>query len=401
MSGRYVLRWNDAEEDIMKKKTCKVTVNDESFVANVGDLLLDGAIMNGVELPHDCRTGICGTCRVRLVEGKVFGGDHGGSDMIHACQARIVSDLKIVTEPVPDPVSVSAQVTQLARLASDVVGVTMEVEKPFHYLPGQYCNVQFRGSPSRCYSPTYPMAGGPSAHLLHFHIRKLPDGVVSTALGDTIRAGHRVRLSGPHGSAFFRPKHQGGTLLVSGGTGFAPMWAIATAAITEAPERELIFVVAARDLASFYMHRALCRLALFPNVTIVPVVTEPQAMSRAFRGGLPTEHLPNLSPNDIVYTAGAPGLTDHVARVAKAAGARCYTDPFVANASHGEPSMMSRLAGWLDSASAPTLAPQHEPSRETSRESLREPPKRPAARMPPETREYRPRFARTEISNSQ
>ena len=133
----------------MKKKTCKVTVNNESFVAHVGDLLLDGAIMNGVELPHDCRTGICGSCRVRLVEGKVFGGDNDGSDMIHACQSRLVSDIKIVTEPVPDPVMVAAQVTHLARLASDVIGVTMEVEKPFRYLPGQYCNVQFRGFPSR------------------------------------------------------------------------------------------------------------------------------------------------------------------------------------------------------------------------------------------------------------
>jgi len=67
--------------------------------------------------------------------------------MIHACQARIVSDLKIVTEAVPDPVSLSAQVTHLARLAPDVVSVTMEVEKPLEYLPGQYCNVQFRGFP--------------------------------------------------------------------------------------------------------------------------------------------------------------------------------------------------------------------------------------------------------------
>jgi NAD(P)H-flavin reductase len=392
------------------RKTCKVTVNEETFVANVGDLLLDGAIMNGVELPHDCRTGICGTCRVRMVAGKVFGGDESGSDMIHACQARIVSDLKIVTEAVPDPVSVSAQVTHLARLAPDVIGVTMEVEKPLDYLPGQYCNVQFRGFPSRCYSPTYPLLGGPSAHLLHFHIRQLPDGAVSAALGTTIRTSHRVRLTGPYGSAFFRPKHQGGMLLVSGGTGFAPMWSIATAAITERPERELIFVVAARDLPSFYMDRALCRLALFPHVTIVPVVTEPQAISRAFRGGLPTEHLPNLSPNDIVYTSGAPGLTDHVARVAKAASARCYADPFVSTLKHDETTnLMSRLAGWLDSGSAPTLAPQHEPPREPSREPSREAPKEPAReprrpppkmRMPQDAREYAPRFARSEISNS-
>jgi len=376
---------------MMRKKTCKITVNNESFIANVGDLLLDGAIMNGVELPHDCRTGICGTCRVRLVEGKVFGGDEDGSDTIHACQARIVSDLTIVTEPVPEPVSVPAQITHLSRLAPDVVGATIEVEKPFKYLPGQYCNVQFRGFPSRCYSPTYPLQGGPNPHLLHFHIRQLPDGAVSPSLGTTIRVGHRVRLTGPHGSAFFRPNHQGGTLLVSGGTGFAPMWSIATAAITERPGRELIFVVAARDLPSFYMHGALCRLAPFPNVTIVPVVTEPQNVSNAFRSGLPTEHLPILSPDDIVYTSGAPGLTDQVARAAKAAGARCYSDPFTSSARPGETSnLMSRLAGWLDSGSAPTLAPSHEPPRRT-------PPK---MRMPQDVRAPGPRFARSEISNS-
>ena len=329
----------------MRKKSCKVTVNNETFVANCGDLLLDGAIMNGIELPHDCRTGICGTCRVRVVEGKVFGGDHDGSDMIHACQARIVSDLKIVTEPVPDPVSVAAQLVHLTRLAPDVFGATIEVEKPFKFLPGQYCNVQFRGFSARCYSPSYPLQGAPHPHRLHFQIRKLPDGAISSSLGTTIRPGHRVRLTGPHGSAYFRPKHRGGTVLVSGGTGFAPMWSIATAAITEAPERELIFVVATRDLASFYMDKALCRLALFPNVTIVPVVTEPQDVSPVFREGLPTEHLPILSADDIVYTSGAPGLTEQVAKAAKAAGARCYSDPFVATAKPSEqPNLMSRLA---------------------------------------------------------
>jgi ferredoxin len=51
------------------RKVCKVTVNNEPFLANCGELLLDWALLNGVELPHDCRSGICGACRVRLVEG--------------------------------------------------------------------------------------------------------------------------------------------------------------------------------------------------------------------------------------------------------------------------------------------------------------------------------------------
>jgi 3-phenylpropionate/trans-cinnamate dioxygenase ferredoxin reductase subunit len=333
----------------MMRKTCKVVLNDQPFLANCGELLLDWALMNGIDLPHDCRSGICGACRVRLVDGKVFGGHERGDDMIHACQARIVSDLQIVTEAVPEPVTMSARVADIVRLANDVIGVDVELPRQLHYLPGQYCKAQFRGFPARSYSPTYPLEGRPDGGLLHFHIRKLSDGVVSSALGQDIRVGHRVKLTGPFGSAFLRPNHSGSIVLVASGTGFAPMWSIAVAAILERPQRELIFVVAARRLQSLYMHSALCRLALFPNVTIIPTVSEPQNLSAAIRVGRPTDHLPNLSPQDVVYTSGAPAMTESVARIAKAAGARCYTDPFVSSSNPSrQTTMAGRLAGWLN-----------------------------------------------------
>jgi len=331
------------------RKICKVTLNKETFYANVGDVLLDGAIMSGVELHHDCRSGICGTCRVRLVDGKVFGGTEDGSDMIYACQARVVSDLEVVTEHVPDRVSVSAEVVELQRLAPDVVGVALELQRPLQYLPGQYCKLQFRGFPARCYSPTYPLEGAPSDRRHYYHVRRLHDGVVSSALGQKICVGNRVRLAGPFGSAFFRPGHHGRTVLVASGTGFAPIWSIAVAAIMEQPRRELMLVVAARKLQSFYMHAALCRLALFPNVKIIPVVSEPQNVSQALRSGRPTDHLPALSPDDVVYTAGAPALTETVARVARAAGSVCYADPFVASLGASEDvGLIGRVAGWFD-----------------------------------------------------
>jgi NAD(P)H-flavin reductase/ferredoxin len=333
----------------MMRKICKVTLNNEPLLANCGDLLLDWALMNGIELPHDCRSGICGACRVRLVEGTVFGGHQRGDDMIHACQARIISDLKIVTEAAPEPVSLSAHVAGIVRLAPDVIGVDVALPQPLRDLPGQYCKVQFRGFPARSYSPTYPLEGRPDDRLLHFHIRRFPDGIVSSALGRNIRVGHRVKVTGPFGGAYLRPDHSGSIVLVASGTGFAPMWSIAVAAIMKRPQRELIFVVAARQLRSLYMHAALCRLALFPNVTIIPVVSEPQSVSRAIRSGRPTDHLPNLSPDDVVYTAGAPAMTQSVARIAKAAGARCYADPFVPNAKAVEPTtLLARVAGWLN-----------------------------------------------------
>jgi 3-phenylpropionate/trans-cinnamate dioxygenase ferredoxin reductase subunit len=330
----------------MMRKICKVTLDKGAFHANCGDLLLDSALLNGVELPHDCRSGVCGSCRVRLVDGKVFGGTEEGSDMIYACQARVVSDLTLETETLPDTVSLPARVADLTRLASDVIGVNIELPRPLNYLPGQYCKLQFRGFPERCYSPSYPLEGAPDRHVLQFHIRRFPDGAVSSALGDGIRAGHRVRVTGPLGSAHFRPNHHGRIVLVASGTGFAPMWSIAAAAITEEPRRELMFVVAARKLQSFYMHRALCRLALFPNVTIIPVVSEPQNVTSAIRTGRPLDYLPMLSSDDMVYTSGAPAMTNEIARIAREVGAVCYTDPFTPNARPAEQGgLMGRLFG--------------------------------------------------------
>src|SRR5579862_1293005 len=331
-------------------KACKVTFNDETFYANCGDLLLDGALMSGVEMPHDCRSGVCGACKVRLVDGRVFGGTEPNGDTIYACQARVVSDLTLELEPTPEVTSVMARVAEMEQLASDVVGVTVELPRPFPYLPGQFCKVQFRGYPARCYSPTYPLEGAPDERYLHFHIRQLPDGTVSSGLRERIRIGHRVRLSGPYGHAFHRPNHHGRVVIVASGTGFAPMWSVAVGAITERPQREMVFIVASRRLQSFYMDPALCRLALFPNVTIIPVVSEQQTVSSVLRSGRPTDYLPDLSPDDIVYTAGAPAMTEAVAKLAAAAGARCYTDPFVANPTEDDPGLIARVVGWFDAA---------------------------------------------------
>src|SRR5690348_10299031 len=106
----------------MTRKMCKVTLNRQAFHAHCGDIVLDSALMNGIDLPHDCRSGVCGACRVRLVDGKVFGGTEQGSNMIHACQARIVSDIELVAEPMPETVSMRARVAELTRLAPGVVG---------------------------------------------------------------------------------------------------------------------------------------------------------------------------------------------------------------------------------------------------------------------------------------
>ena len=69
-------------------------------------------------------------------------------------------------------------------------------------------------------------------------------------------------------------------------------------------------MAAARSLQSFYMHPALCRLARFPMSRSSRSFRKPQNVTPAFRTGRPTEHLPKLSPDDVVYTSGAPAMTE-------------------------------------------------------------------------------------------
>jgi 3-phenylpropionate/trans-cinnamate dioxygenase ferredoxin reductase subunit len=329
-------------------KICKVEVNGQTFSASRGDLLLDAALMNGVDIPHDCRSGYCGSCRVRVVEGRCVGGAGSDPEVVHACQSRIVSDLKIEVEDVPDVVTVSGRVAELIPRAPDVMEVGIELQRRLEYLPGQYCSLRFRGFPARCFSPTAPLDWPCNPKLLRFHIRKLKNGRVSSQLGRRIKVGHRVKLTGPFGSAFLRDYPSERLVLVAGGTGFAPIWSVAEAAITEQPRRELVLVAGARKLESLYMIPALCRLALFPNVTIIPVVSEQQTMSNAVRKGSPLDYVPPLSRNDVIYCAGAPTMVDAIANVAADAGAKCYSDPFEPAASkNDEAGLFSRAAGWL------------------------------------------------------
>jgi 3-phenylpropionate/trans-cinnamate dioxygenase ferredoxin reductase subunit len=106
------------------------------------------------------------------------------------------------------------------------------------------------------------------------------------------------------------------------------------------------------------MLRALCKLAQFPNVTIIPVVSETQEFSNAVRIGRPTDYMPALSASDVVYTAGAPAMVQTVARMARAAGAACYRDPFATQSKPAEPrGLLQRATSWFI-GDAPALVPE-------------------------------------------
>jgi NAD(P)H-flavin reductase/ferredoxin len=326
----------------------QITANGSSFLARHGELLLDAALSNGIDLPYDCRAGHCGTCCVRLVSGKVGGGEGSEPGIVHACQCRIVGDVVIETDRPSGVRTVEGVLSSLVPLSPEVmeVGITTDSALPFH--AGQYAQVRFGGYPSRPFSLTHPLHRNPSSRSVWFHVRRMADGRVTKLLSKRIKPGHRVKVTGPYGSAHFRPNLGGRMILVATNTGFAPIWSIAIAALRENPERRMMIIAGGRTIESLYMAPALVKLASFPNVLVAPVCSTPQSLTKAVMPGRPTDYLPRLLPTDVLYACGAPGMVDAIKSIAAHIGAVCYADPFVPSTDDKvEESVLNRAVQWL------------------------------------------------------
>ena len=324
------------------RTTCNLIINGRSVDARIGETLVDAGLGGWIAIPHDCCSGQCETCRVEVVSGRID--DQGTRDgrSVLACQATVLGDAEIRFEEVAATAKESGTVAEISRLAADVVEVVVALNQPISYRPGQYLGVKFSGFPARDLSPALREDGAARDRELVFHIRRYPGGVVSTQLGATIRPGHRVQVRGPFGYAYLR-EGAGPIVLVSGGTGWAPIWAVARTARREQPHRELVVIAGARDLDGLYMRRSLDWL-IDDGVRDVIAVAESE-YGGPILPGRPTHYLPSLGLEDTVYVAGPPGLVDTVKRKARAAAARCYADPFLPG--EQKPSLIDRIMQML------------------------------------------------------
>jgi 3-phenylpropionate/trans-cinnamate dioxygenase ferredoxin reductase subunit len=306
-----------------------LVINGRTVKANYGETLVDAGLSGWVAIPHDCCSGQCETCRVSVVSGRVDDRGTAEKNTVLACQAKVIGNAAIAFDHVAEVAKRSGVVTGVIPLASDIVEVIVTLTTPIDFRPGQYLSVKFAGFPARDLSPTVRPDASAGPGELVFHIRRYPGGLVSTQIGATIRAGHRVQVRGPFGSAFLREGH-GPLVLIGGGTGWAPIWALAAAARREQRHRDLVVIAGSRDAEGLYMRDSLDWL-LDDGVRDV-IATAETGATGAVRHGRPTLYLPSLGPEDTVYVAGPPPLVDAVKSKSRAAAARCYADPFLPNA---------------------------------------------------------------------
>jgi ferredoxin-NAD(P)+ reductase (naphthalene dioxygenase ferredoxin-specific) len=317
-----------------------------SLAVKAGDNLLEALQANGVPVSYSCRAGRCGTCRCKVLEGKVLesGRDAkitnpGEDDHVLACMS-VLTENCVVEIPEPDEIVahparvLKGTVVEIEDLTHDIKRLVVKSAKPLSFSPGQYAILQFTPEHVRPYS----MAGLPEDDTLEFHIRHVPGGRVTGYVFNALKVGDPVRVSGPMGTAYLRRKHEGPLLCIAGGTGLAPVLSIVRGATALKMTNPIHLYFGVRSSADIYGQHWLARLAESNPRMHVHVVIATNESGAGYRVGLVTDAVA-ADWKDLrdwrAYLCGAPPMVEAATLIAKSKGIEpdhIYADAFYASA---------------------------------------------------------------------
>ncbi|MBK9134197.1 MAG: CDP-6-deoxy-delta-3,4-glucoseen reductase [Betaproteobacteria bacterium] len=344
---------------------------DRQFTVERDEAILPAAIRQGIGLPYGCRDGACGSCKSRLVEGRVIHGAHQlralseaeeAAGLILTCCATPQTDCVVEARMVPGageyPVlKLPTRVLSMQRAAPDVMVLRLQLpaNQNLRYRAGQYVEFILRDGARRSYS----MANAPHAlgspPSIELHVRHMPGGKFTDHVFAAMKDKDILRMEGPFGSFFLRDESEADRarpaerplVLLASGTGFAPIKAVIEQMQHDGITRPAVLYWGGRRPHDLYMHR-WCEetAAAMPNLRYVPVVSDalPEdawAGRTGFVHRAVMQDWPDLSAHQ-VYACGAPVV---IASARRDFVGQCrldanefYADEFTSEADkHGNP----------------------------------------------------------------
>jgi p-cymene monooxygenase electron transfer component len=304
----------------------RIEPSGRTFAITSGETVLERALKEGVAYPHDCTVGTCGTCRSKLLSGKVeavtpfsytLSKEELEAGYILACQALAKSDLTLEVTVATGAVAVAetrqARLVGIDDLTHDIKRVRWAIDKPMHYRAGQYMSVQWGvDGCSRSYSfATAPHAGG----LLEVstYIRHVPGGKFTDMLFNGDLGACAFALNGPHGNFWLR-EGSGPILCIAGGSGLAPIVSLLQDAASRKVRRDCILLFGARQMRDLYAADEIARIrnAWTASFSYWPILSEQSA--DGYRQGFVTAHIPDalasLGGSVHGYMCGPPAMID-------------------------------------------------------------------------------------------
>ncbi len=306
-----------------------------SFEVQRDEAILPAAIRQGIGLPYGCRDGACGSCKSKLLEGRVIHGAHQlkalsvaeeESGFILTCCATPQTDCVVEARSVPGageyPVlKMPSRVLSIEKPAPDVAVLRLQLpaNQSLQYRAGQYVEFILRDGARRSYS----MANAPHAvgspPSIELHLRHMPGGKFTEHVFTAMKERDILRMEGPFGSFFLREDSDKPLILLASGTGFAPIKAIVQQLRHKGSQRAAVLYWGCRRKADLYQHDwCLQAAAETPNLRYVPVLSEPAAEDEWHgRTGFVHQAVmadwPDLSGHQ-VYACGVPVMVESAQR---------------------------------------------------------------------------------------
>ncbi len=324
----------------------KLLPTGREFQARSDEPVLSAALREHLNLPHSCKGGSCGTCRVRVISGR-FAYPYGRPPGISAeeeaagyaliCQARALENLEIEIRDIRhvsdvEIKSLPARIERMQPLAQDVMGMWLRLPgiESFTWQCGQYVDVMLAGERRRSFSLANPPH---DSALLELHVRRAPGGVFTELVFTTLKKGSLLRIEGPLGQFIYRPGERP-LLLIGGGTGYAPLKAMIRQALETESKRDVTLFWGARAAVDLYEDEWLRELSARHARFRYTSVLSDQSGAAPHESGLVheavTRKVAGLAGFDI-YAAGPPAMIDAVRSALPPHGAdpeRIYIDSF-------------------------------------------------------------------------
>ena len=327
----------------------KIQVNARNrahhFDAAPGEKILYGGLNSAVELPYECGSGTCGTCKARLISGEIadaWAEAPGrkylkGQDEFLMCQCTAKTDVVVEVASFVHtmeagacvPTSIKGRIDSAKLLTHDVIFLEIGLDQAVEFDAGQFVMIRVPGVTG--YRGWSMVNYKRLTETFEFVIKKKPGGGLSEWLFNNDWQGQPVELFGPLGRATFYPSLAKNLLCIAGGSGIAGMMSILSRAaqdgyFTQYKGDVFFGVRTMKDtffLDEFSRLRAQCGDKL--NVTIAlseedapasALADYPQlAFDKGFVHEVAGRHMQGRYQNVRAYLAGPPPAVDASTRM--------------------------------------------------------------------------------------
>ena len=310
------------------------------FECAPGEKILHAGLRHGIELPYECATGTCGTCKARLVSGRTESEwpEAPGTKYLKTeaeflmCQCRAREDcslqvggaLRSSEEGASSPRVMGGVLRGLRRLTHDVVAFDVDIDQPLDFAAGQFSLLSVPGiQGARAYSMVNDdVATG----RLAFVVKKKPGGAISEWLFADAADGARLGVFGPLGHATFHPGVPRHVLCIAGGSGIAGMMSILSRACRAGHFQAWnghVFFGVRTERDGFFLDELEAFRAQFPDRLAITIALSDEdvpdslaarypgfAFARGFVHGVAGERMKDRYADVRAYVAGPPPMVD-------------------------------------------------------------------------------------------